>query len=298
MGIENWLLIVAAIAPAIVLGGYIFKKDRVEKEPLSLLALIFAMGVFSCFPAIILEEIGEGLILGFMGDSIKVTEDGIYSIGTGSYYIYQALTAFLGVALIEEFCKWFAMKGVTAKHKEFDNIFDGVVYGSFAALGFATLENIMYVLNYGWGTAFTRAFLSVPGHLSYGVIMGYYYSLWKIAEKANSLEKNLKIQGKIPMHAKEISYKKFAWLSVIVPTFYHGAYDLCCFLGNEAATYTMVGLVIFLYIYCFGKIKKMSRADGLIRNYYINVILEKYPGLSADVEASDKEILREIIEKA
>ena len=60
----------------------------------------------------------------------------------------------------------------------------------------------------------------------------------------------------------------------------------------------MVGLVIFLYIYCFGKIKKMSRADGLIRNYYINVILEKYPGLSADVEASDKEILREIIEKA
>jgi RsiW-degrading membrane proteinase PrsW (M82 family) len=51
---------------------------------------------------------------------------------------------------------------------------DGVVYGAVASLGFATLENILYVTPNGFAVAAARAFTAVPGHALLGVIMGYY----------------------------------------------------------------------------------------------------------------------------
>jgi RsiW-degrading membrane proteinase PrsW (M82 family) len=63
--------------------------------------------------------------------------------------------------------------------KNFDEYFDGIVYASFISLGFATVENIMYVMPGGIGTGIVRALISVPAHFLFGVILGYFLSLAK-----------------------------------------------------------------------------------------------------------------------
>jgi RsiW-degrading membrane proteinase PrsW (M82 family) len=59
-------------------------------------------------------------------------------------------------------------------NKAFNEPFDGIIYSVMVAMGFATLENIGYVLNYGFKTGIIRMFLSVPSHGAFGVLMGYH----------------------------------------------------------------------------------------------------------------------------
>src|SRR4029450_10832400 len=57
---------------------------------------------------------------------------------------------------------------------EFDEPLDGVVYGVAVALGFATLENFLFVARLGLGVAWMRALFAVPAHALFGATMGYY----------------------------------------------------------------------------------------------------------------------------
>ena len=56
------------------------------------------------------------------------------------------------IAMVEEGCKYFSFKLMIFHDRAFDNTYDGVIYGAAAALGFATLENILYVFQGGFGT--------------------------------------------------------------------------------------------------------------------------------------------------
>ena len=69
-------------------------------------------------------------------------------------------------------------------HPAFDYRFDAVVYCVFAALGFAALENILYVAQFGFAVAVSRALLSVPGHCFFAVYMGIYLGQAKMVERA------------------------------------------------------------------------------------------------------------------
>lgn len=75
---------------------------------------------------------------------------------------------------LEEFFKWLIIIVALYKHVEFDDPYDGILYGASVSLGFATVENILYLLNYGMGEAFLRALLPVSSHALFGVVMGYY----------------------------------------------------------------------------------------------------------------------------
>ena len=112
-------------------------------------------------------------------------------------YLYVAVDMFIGVALVEEGFKWLTLVFFTKKSKEFNCLFDGMIYAIFVSLGFAALENILYVLNNGWVNAATRAILSVPGHMFFAVMMGYYYSRWNIFAKAREGEEWLAANGYI-----------------------------------------------------------------------------------------------------
>ena len=66
--------------------------------------------------------------------------------------------------------------------------------------------------------------------------------------------------------------------------FAHGLYDFCCFVGATWAVLLLYGFVIFMYIYCFGKIKSFSKADVSSKAYATALVIRKYPHLKEVLE--------------
>ncbi|MBR7133775.1 MAG: PrsW family intramembrane metalloprotease [Clostridia bacterium] len=282
MGINEILLICAALLPAAALCIYVFAKDRVEKEPLSLLLGLFVLGALTCYPA---GDIEGYLIIGIQ----KIFEPFATSVDGNTVYLdytvfrlFNASKYFVGVALVEELGKWLVLIIVTQRNKNFNSLFDGIIYAVFVSLGFAAFENVLYVLNNGWINAAMRAVTAVPGHAFDGVLMGYYYSLWHMHEVARDRERTLKAAGAISKTAKEFSVKRFAVCSLLVPVLAHGLYDYSCTINTWQATLLFYGFLLFLYIYCFCKICRFSKNDTLEENYSAALILRKYKHLPPD----------------
>ena len=156
-------LVSLAMLPGILIILYIFRKDRVEREPVNLIVKMVVLGALSCVPAAFLE--------GWIENYLPQYPEG--SLG------YAMTISFLSAGLIEELCKFAFLRIGIWKNREFDYRFDGVVYGVSVAAGFAMLENIMYVLDGGISVAVTRAFLSVPLHAFCGAFMGAFFGMAK-----------------------------------------------------------------------------------------------------------------------
>lgn len=162
--------IALAIAPGIAICLFIFHRDRFNREPKLNLVLTFILGAVTVFPAAIIEN----RFMPLSDNSIAGT----------------AVTAFLIVALTEEFVKFAVLRLYAYPKKSFDEPLDGIVFAVVASMGFATAENVMYVLKAaeigdGYKVAFLRMFLSVPAHATFGVLMGYHVGKAKF-DKANS----------------------------------------------------------------------------------------------------------------
>jgi len=279
MGLQEFLLVAAALLPAIVLCIYTFKKDRVEKEPIGLLLRLFLFGALSVFPAALIESgVIDGIDAMFRQSFITMP-DGSVEMNTGTFYVYNFIKYFIGVALVEEGVKFCVLVWVTKKTKEFNSLFDGLIYAIFVSLGFAALENVFYVLDYGWINAIQRAILSVPGHMFFSVLMGYYYSEWHITQKAKAMEQQLKQDGYIKKSAPEFSVARSRVLCFLMPILAHGFYDYCCTLGDTWSMSMFYIFIAFLYWYCFKKIRLMSRADTRDTSFAKVMVMRKYPSL-------------------
>lgn len=186
-------LLLLAVAPAMVIVMYIYFKDKFEKEPVKLLAKNFFLGATL--------SILITFILGFaVGYLIPVTNE---------LSVYQmAIKAFITVALVEEFSKFVVVKKFAQNHQEFNEPFDGIVYAVMVSMGFATLENVLYVYSYGMSTGILRAFTAVPAHATFAVLMGYFMGKAKFSK--NKWQLNL--------------------LGLLVATLFHGAYDFFLFI--------------------------------------------------------------------
>lgn len=281
MGLNEILLICAALIPAIILAVYIFIKDRAEKEPIKLLLVLLGCGVFSCFPAMFIEDV----VIAGINSMFGVTTDVPVFADSFTNILYQFSFNFIGIALIEEGLKWLFLFFVTRKNKNFNSLFDGIIYAVFVSLGFAAFENVLYVLDYGWGTAIARALLSVPGHTFFAVIMGYYYSLWNVYEKAKLQESHFDKIGMLKIQSNKFSGKKHLFLSLVMPVLIHGFYDFCCSFSSVLATLALICFVIFLYIHCFRKIKKVSAKDAADVAVSFSLVCKKYPELQDAIKA-------------
>lgn len=183
-----------AVAPGLAIVIYIYWRDKFDKEPLHLLAISFLLGCFSILPAILIEW----YVIKWMGLSTK---------GTFGQVIGFAIT----VALAEEFSKLVFLLKYPYRHKGFNEPYDGITYSVMVGMGFATLENILYVYRGGYDTALLRIFTAVPAHATFGVLMGYYVGLAKFNN--NSLL--YKIAG------------------LFVAFLFHFAYDWFIFIGHS-----------------------------------------------------------------
>lgn len=227
------LLLLLAVFPALVLITYIYYKDSHDKEPVGLLIQLFLLGVGSIIPAIIIEAIGEAIINIFFYD------------GT---LIYNFVYSFFVIALAEEGFKFLFTYVRTWNCRDFNHKFDGIVYAMLVSLGFATLENILYVFQGGLSTAIMRALLSVPSHAIDAVFMGYYYGLAKYDESSG----------------KTASKNTHLALSLIIPVLLHGFYDFCLFHSTLLTTALFFIFVVIMDIAAIVRINISSKQDQII----------------------------------
>ncbi len=224
------LLLFIAVLPSIVLMCFIYKKDKVEKEPFLLLLLLFLFEALACNAVVVAERLAG-----------KINDFLFYNDTT----FHTLFRAFIGVALIEEFSKLFVLKKLTWDSEHFNCRFDAVVYSVFTTLGFATYENILYVFNYGFYTGVLRAVISVPAHMMFGVCMGIYYG----TAKYYSTYSNKKMTD------------RNLYLSLLMPTLLHGFFDYCLFVETSLSMLLFYIFVICMYIVSFRKIKRYSDED-------------------------------------
>ena len=214
-------ILTAGIAPGLALLSYFYLKDEYDSEPISVVFRAFMYGALLVFPIMFIQHVLE-------------TEHLVNS---------QFFDAFIRSSLLEEFFKWFILFYAIYSHVEFDEPFDGIVYGVAVSLGFATVENIFYLIANGIGHAMARALLPVSSHALFGVIMGFYLGKAKFTE-------DTKI--------------KWILISILLPFALHGSYDLIL-LSQEHWIYIMFPFMIFLW--WFG-LRKVKTAKVLSANHF------------------------------
>ena len=219
----------AALIPPIWLLWYIYRKDKVEPEPASLLAALFFSGILSALLAILLETAGEWLL-----SLIPFTSDTAYII---------AVAVMVGIS--EELAKFLLLKRKSWRDPNFNFKFDAIVYAVFVSLGFAAIENVGYVFESGLATALMRAVTSIPGHMAFSVYMGIFYGRARLCENDGDhagTSRNLR-------------------LAVISAAFFHAFYDACAMLGSDLSLTVFLVFVVLLFIMTFRLIRHEAAND-------------------------------------
>ena len=237
MIIINLLL---ALIPSVLIGMYLYKKDR-NKESKGILIKLFLGGVGSCFLTLGITY-GIGAIFPNLIPSTQT------SASTNIVVLF--FQVLIGVALIEEFSKWFFAYFIGYKSREFDEIYDILLYCGFVALGFATFENILYVFvsDNTMQTALLRAVTAVPGHVCDAVLMGYYLGLAKQYEVAGDRS----------------TRKKYLILSIAIPMVSHGIYDFLVMSGSGLLVILWLVFIVLMYIYVIKKIRDVSKERKVV----------------------------------
>jgi protease PrsW len=206
-------IISAGVAPALALMSFFYLKDKIT-EPISLIIRTFIYGCLIVFPIMFIQYAFEGIQ--------------VNSIFVESFFI---------VAFLEEFFKWFIFLYVIYQHTEFDAHYDGIVYAVSISLGFATVENILYLFVNGIEYAFTRALFPVSSHALFGVIMGYHF-------------------GKAKM--KESNVIWHIVLALFIPIALHGTYNSILMVVGENWAFYAIPFMIVLWFFSMHHAKKAS----------------------------------------
>ena len=150
-------LALVSFAPGIFWLWFFLRKDTYQPEPRRLIALTFGLGCLATIPALIIEAL-------FLGDSFLEDSAGLGDIAPAMLFV---------VGPVEETCKFAAVRLKAYRSLYFDEPIDGLVYATAASLGFASLENLIYVLQFGPEVMIARAPISTVAHLVFGCVWGY-----------------------------------------------------------------------------------------------------------------------------
>ena len=221
-------LIILSLAPVFIIGGYIYFRDKYDREPIRLLLLALLSGALAAIPILFIEQ----FLNGFSG-----LFPGVFA---------AAWKAFAVAGFTEELFKFIALYLLIWKSPEFNDKFDGIVYAVFVSLGFAAVENVLYVTGNGFSTGITRAVTAVPAHAIFGVTMGFYFGMAKFFEKERSVLR-----------------KK----ALFFPMLLHGVYDFILFTGFAWLTIVFISFLVYLYYSAFNRIKILSKQSFFNTDY-------------------------------
>lgn len=222
------IILFAALLPAILLWFYIWKSD-IQKEPMSKLVKAIVWGMAICFPVALVEMLVELFLFDSASETLTLAD--------------TTMRAFFTAAIPEESFKLLALWIVLRKNPFFDEHFDGIVYAVCVGLGFAAVENILYLFSSDdWvKVAISRALLAVPGHYAFAVIMGYFYSVYHFTHRS----------------------PKIAVSVLLVPVLAHGIYDAIAMSGM---VHPYIGtLSFFILIFFCIRMHKYARKKMLLQ---------------------------------
>ena len=212
-------LILIALAPVFIIAFYIWLRDKYEREPVGQLLLALIGGCLITIPVLFIER--------WLGIPLQ------YLYG----YAEAGWNAFIVAGFTEELFKFIALMILFWSNPNFNEKFDGIVYASFISLGFAGVENILYVSDGGAKLGLMRAFTAVPAHALFGVMMGYQVGLARFFPK----EKNRRL-----------------FLALFIPILLHGIYDFILMSGHPYLLLVFVPYVLILWIYGFRRMRQLS----------------------------------------
>ena len=236
---HNLLFLLLAVLPSLVLVYYIFRKDRLHPEPWKQLIKAFTYGMVSGLLAMAASMLLMGL--GLHGGSPEESLGANLSL------------AFWGAAVPEELCKLLMLWLFLRKCADFDEHVDGIVYAVCVGMGFAALENCMYIFAelYGeshvsWADAvagtlqlsLTRGLLSVPGHFGFAVLMGYFYSC---------------------AHFRPERKSEFLVWAILAPVIAHTLFDLLLFETAYVSTGWQLLIMVLFFVGFFFLQKQGTR---------------------------------------
>lgn len=221
-------IIFASLAPSMALLCFFYLKDKYNSEPIGMVVRSFIFGSLLVFPIIVIQYAFQ--------------EEGLLTSSVAN--------AFVSSALFEEFFKWFILYYTAYSHVQFNQHYDGIVYGVSVSLGFATVENIFYLIAFGIDEAFIRALLPVSSHALFGVIMGFYLGKAKFSEKGNR--------------------RKLIFLSLFIPWLLHGIYDYILYV-QKYWLYIMLPFMLFLWWLSLRKVKQANEKSYSHKNEHSSV---------------------------
>jgi RsiW-degrading membrane proteinase PrsW (M82 family) len=166
------VLAVSSILPALLVAGYLWYGDPTRREPFAALGATFLLSVlFAGFAGVVNSALGPLF-------------EPLGAVGVVGLY-------FLVVGPVEESVKWLAIRVYAYRNNAFQTVVDGVVYGAAAGVGFAAIENLLYI-----GTVYleavetpglapteaatsvaTQRFFVGPGHVVFSAWAGFYLGL-------------------------------------------------------------------------------------------------------------------------
>lgn len=245
-------ILITALLPVVILLLYIYRKDKMQPEPIGQIVRAFLLGLLT---------VPLSLMVSVPSEMIGLYSEDVYTI-MDAFKI-----SFFGAAIPEEAAKLFVLWLVVRKNKYFDEKMDGIVYAVCVSMGFAAFENVTYLftnLDSYMQVGVSRAFTAIPGHFCFGVVMGYYYSL-------AAFENKNKNRNRI--------------LTFLAPVIVHGLYDTILFgtsvlvekyikiSESLAGLISIIFTALFIY-FCFKmwkfgslKIKQHIANDKVTRMY-------------------------------
>lgn len=220
-------LLFAALGPIGAMLVIIYMVDRFNREPLSLLIKLFFLGALIAIPVIVVEG-----FLGYLNIFTLTASD-----------LQHVYTAFVVAAFTEELFKWLVLRGIVYNHVAYDEYLDGIVYAVFVSLGFAAFENLGYVFNNNdMNVALMRALTALPGHMLFGVAMGYHFSIMKFAKTKRT-------------------YKRALRQSLLVPILIHGVYDYILMSQYQWLLIIFIPYLIWMWQYGIKRINQYYQAS-------------------------------------
>ena len=222
-----------AVIPAVFLLWYFCRLANTGTGSRTVILQIFFTGIISIFPVVALE--------------IMISKVNVYY--QWSRFIYYFFEAFIVAGLVEEYIKMQIVKFTAYYKGRLHKIIDGIVYTIAASLGFACIENILYVFGNNWETAIARGVTSVPLHAVASGTMGYYIGLARFAR--NKGQERLLLNVGL-------------WQAIMI----HGLYNFLILIsplfGAMFAAF-VIPMVIFLYIRLKSRIFQAQELDGELR---------------------------------
>ena len=220
-------LLFISLAPIFIIAFYIYSRDIYEKEPISYLLKALSIGAIIVLPVVFIEK------------QLSVPAEKLEGISNAAWI------AFIVAGLTVEGMKYLAFLLFFWKSSNFNERFDGIVYAVYISLGFAGIENILYVFSGGYSVGIVRALTAVPAHALFGVVMGYYFGLAKFYPKFRGV---------------------YLILAFFLPFVFHGLYDFLLMANSPFFLSIFIPLFIYFWIIGFRKISIASDASVFRKN--------------------------------